>query len=174
MTKPFFQYDSKAATGFDVLPAGKYECFIESGAVKTASTGAPGINFKLKVRDDVEGQEHGGRVLFGKLWFTENTGGIINGFIKSLGAPEGKEFATIEELRDYAVGRAILAVVKVKPYQGVDQNEVSYMNASAIGGGKEDSPFDAAPSDDPFSRASEDPFKQGGGPIEVSDDDLPF
>lgn len=171
----FFKADHKEAKGFDVLPAGSYECFIESGTCKSATTGAPGIQFKLKVRDDVEGQLHGGRVLFGKLWFTENTTGIIQGFLKSIGVPDGKEFATAEEMRDYAVGRAILAKVVVKEYKGEDQNEVSYMNESKVGGGKVSDPFDV-PSDDPFKKTSvdDDPFATGGGPIEVSDDDMPF
>lgn len=175
---PFLKADStKASTGYAVLPAGKYECFIESGAVKTYSTKNKGIEFKLKVRDDVEGQDFGGRILWGKLFFTDNTEGVIQGFVKAIGTPDGHEFATIEDLKDYAIGRAILAQVKVTEYKGEDRNEVSYMNESKVGGGKIDNPLEMADNNDPFadtSRTDNDPFSTGGGPIEVSDDDLPF
>jgi hypothetical protein len=168
---------SKASTGFEVLPAGQYECFIESGAVKTYSTGSTGIEFKLKVRDDVEGQKYGGRALWGKLFFTANTEGVVQGFVKAIGTPDGHEFESEDDLKDYAIGRAILAQVKVTQYKGEDRNEVSYMNESKVGGGKIDNPLDIAAKQDPFadtSRTDNDPFAAGGGPIEINDDDLPF
>jgi len=167
---------SKASSGeFTPLPAGDYECFIESGAVKTATTGSQGIEFKLKVRDDVEGQKFGGRYLWGRLWCTPNTEGIVQGFVKAIGAPDGHEFATIDDLKDYAIGRAVLAKVKESSYvkngQTIPTNEVSYMNESKVGGGKIDSPFDTPATSGPVS---DDPFATGGGPVTVDDSDLPF
>lgn len=167
-TKPFFQTDHAQAgnTDFELMPAGKYECFIESGIARKASTGATGLEFTLKVRDDVEGQKFGGRKLWYRLWFTENTGGIVNGFLKTIEAPDGMEFPTAQSMIDYALNRAVVAVVKHNTYEGKVREEVSYINSSVIGGGKVDSPFDTTPMHDPFA--------QGSGPIEVSDDDLPF
>lgn len=149
---------SKASEGFTAIPEGNYETFIESGAKKTGPTGTEYIAFKLKVRDDIEGQSHGGRVLFGNLYFTENTTGIVNGFLKAIGTPDGKEFATIEDLIKFATGKAILAKVGQREYKGEIQNEVKYMNESKVGGGRLEDPF----------------AEETTAPIEVSDDDLPF
>lgn len=155
----FYKADkSKASTGFAVIPAGKYECFIESGQDKVASTGSPMIEFKLKIRDDIEGQEFGGRVLFGRLVFTENTEGIVNGFLQAIGVPDGHEFQTIQELVKFSTGKAVLANVKVTTYKGEERNEVSYMNESKVGGGK---------IEDPFANDNDVP------PV-VDDSDLPF
>lgn len=162
------KYDSSKATEgqFAPLPAGDYECIIESGAVKKGSTGNEYIDFKLKVRDDVDGQAYGGRVLWGKLHFTEASHGILMGFLKNIGTPEGKEFPTIESLKDYAVGKAISARVKITQWKGEDRNEVAYMNASKVGGGKIDNPLDDVPMNDPF--ANSDPTEL------LNSDDLPF
>lgn len=153
---------------FSAIPEGNYECFIESGVSKVAASGTKYIDFKIKVRDDVKGQAHGGRVLFGKLFFTEKTEGIVHGFLKAIDTPEGKDFGEdyINAIKDYATGKAILAVVGQREYKGEIQNEVKYMNASKVGGGRVDSPFDTvASNDDPFATDA---------PIEISDDDLPF
>lgn len=164
----FYKTDHSQAgnTDFEVLPVGKYECFIESGEPKKASTGSDGIEFVLKVRDDVEGQSYGGRKVWYRLWFTPNTDGIVQGFLKAIGAPDGKEFPTIKEFADYAVGRAVQANVKHREYQGKTYEDVNYLNASAVGGGKIDSPFDEQPMADPFAETA--------GTVEVDDDDLPF
>lgn len=172
---------SKASTGFTPIPAGKYEVLIETGAFKFASTGSPMINWKFAIRDDVEGQEaYKGRFLFSNLVFNENTEGMVNGFLKAIGAPDGMEFPDSSDLIKYAEGKAVLLNVKIKPYNGEDRNEVGFIEASKVGGGKEDDPFLAMNVADPLensgthTQVENDPFAQGSGPIEVSDDDLPF
>lgn len=151
---------------FEAIPEGKYEVIIESATPKQASTGTLGIEFVLKLRDDVEGQKYGGRKLWYYLWFNEKTTGIVNSFLVAIGSPDGKEYATAKEMADYAVGRAVVAVVKHEVYEGKTTAKPKYINESKIGGGKIDSPFDEQPMADPFSTNS--------GPIEISDDDLPF
>lgn len=153
-------------TDFELLPEGKYEAIIESGTLKKASTGSDGIEFVLKVRDDVEGQKFGGRKLWYRLWFTENTTGMVNGFLDSIGTPDGKEFSSAQEMADYATGRAVVAVVKHKLYEGKTSEDTKYLNKSLIGGGKIDSPF--------ATQAVADPFAAGPEGVKISDDDLPF
>lgn len=181
--KSFYKADhSKASEGFTPLPAGKYEAFIEAGAFSYASTGSPMIKWKLAIRDDVEGQEKfKGRILFSNLVFTESTEGVVAGFVKAIGAPDKMEFPQPQDMIDYATGKAVNISVKVKPYNGEDTNEVGFINASKVGGGKVDDPFLAMNVADPlenggnYTRVDEDPFAQNhSGPIEVSDDDLPF
>lgn len=176
----FIKADStKASTGFGVLPKGKYEVLIEGGQFKKASTGSDMINFAFVVRDDVAGQEqYKGRKLWSNLVFNENTEGVVQGFIKALGTPDGMEFPTHAAFIEYAKGKAVLLDVKIKQYQGDDKNEVGFIGESKVGGGKADDPFMATP--DPladgntYTRVEEDPFANSSGPIEVSDDDLPF
>lgn len=153
---------SKASQGFDVIPEGKYECFVEDGQFKTASTGSPMINWKFKIRNDVEGQKYGGRVLFNNLVFTEKTEGMVHGFLKAIGTPEGKEFKDYQDIINYAKGRAILVNVKVEQYKGNDVNRVSWVEESKVGGGRVDDPFTStAPAGN-------------SGAITISEDDLPF
>jgi hypothetical protein len=172
---------SKATEGFKPMPAGKYEAIIEAGAFKHASTGAPMINWKFAIRDDVEGQEvYKGRFQFSNLVFTEATEGVVNGFLKAIGVPDGMEFPDSQALIDYATGKAVEISVKIKKYEGEDRNEVGFINASKVGGGKVDDPFLTLNAGDPldnggtYTRVEEDPFANSSGPIEVSDDDLPF
>lgn len=162
------KYDSNKAgsNDFELLPEGKYECIIDTATPKVATTGTQGIEIVLTIRNDVEGQKFGGRKLWYRLWINENTEGIVHGFLKSIGTPEGKEFGSPQELATYAAGRAVSATVKHREYQGKTREDVPYLNASVVGGGKIDSPFDEQPMADPFA--------PGGGPIEVTDDDLPF
>lgn len=166
------RFDSKKATenNFAPIPAGNYECIIESGVCKKASTGTEYIDFKLKVRDDVEGQAHGGRILFGKVFYTEAAMGMFHGFLGSIGATEDMNFPNLEAVKNYAVGKAIGAKVKITKFEGEDRNEVGYMFTSKVGGGKIDDPLAMATG----GVQSNDPFAAGGGPIEISDDDLPF
>jgi len=168
-----FKLDKTKTNSFEVLPEGRYEVIIESGAVKNSSSGNPYIAFKLKVRNDVAGQSHGGRVVFYNLTFVDATEGIVHGFLAAIGTSEDKVFAgsfpskeLAEEIKNYAVGRAVIADVKIGQYKGADTNEVKYCVASNAGGGKVDGPFD--------DTATGDPFAQGAGPITISDEDLPF
>lgn len=153
----------KEASSFDVLPVGKYEVFIESGQPKTTSAGSPMINWKLNIRNDVE-QVGGGRKLFTNLVIQENTMGMVQGFLKAVGSPEGAEYATAQDVINFATGRAVKVSVKIVQYQGDDKNEVGYFMESDVGGGS------TAPSDDPFFAGA----GSAPAPIEVDEDDLPF
>lgn len=151
---------SQAQGGFEPIPAGKYEVIIESGQAKTTSAGSPMINWKLNVRSDVEGQNYGGRKLFTNLVIQENTMGMVQGFLKAIGSPDGAEYPNPQALIDFATGRAARVTVKITQYQGEDRNEIGYFMESEVGGGK---------TEDPFANAA-----QTGGPIEISEDDMPF
>lgn len=164
----------KEAGGFQPLPAGKYELFIESGEPKTTTAGSPMINWKLTVRDDVEGQQGGGRKLFTNLVFQENTEGMVQNFLKAIGSPDGVEYETTQEVIDFAKGKAVKATVKITTYKGEERNEIGYFMTSEAGGGKVEDPFGNA-AQTGGSKVDEDPFANtSGGPIEIDEDDLPF
>lgn len=165
----FDKSKAEQPTEFDALPAGKYEVFIEKGEVKQATTGSRYINFMLNVRDDHAPQKsYGGRKLFYRLFFTEKTVGIVHGFLEAIGTPQGKDFGDtpdiyIPNILAYATGKAALANVKVKVYNGNNQNEVSFLGASVIGGGKQDDPF-----------GQDEVAATNDGKVDVTEDDLPF
>lgn len=180
------KFDSKkASSGFAVLPAGKYEAFVDGGQFKTASTGSPMINWKFKIRNDVD-QEGKGRIIFNNLVFNAKTEGMVHGFLKAIGAPDGMEFNDYQDIINYATGKAILINLKVTQYKGEDQNNVSWVEASTIGGGRVDNPFgEAAPATaDPFANTDigdpfagqPDPFATGAytPPAQTDDEDAPF
>lgn len=158
-----------AASDFSPLAPGQYECFIEAGAVKQTQAGSPMINWKIKVRNDIPGQAGGGRVIFDNLVIQENTMGMVQGFIKALGVPDGHEFDSPDggatALRDYAVGRPVIANLKIGEWNGNERNEISYYKISQAGGTSPDVAKQSAP---------QDPFAAGNKPVEVSEDDLPF
>lgn len=169
------------AGNFENLPAGTYEVIISGGAFKRASTGSDMINWAFTVRDDVEGQEqYKGRKLWSNLVFNENTEGIVQGFLKAIDTPDGKEFASYDELIKYATGRAVSLKVNIETYQGDERNNVKSINAPKVEGGKVDNPLDTIASGDPldnggnYTKVENDPFANSSGPIEVSDDELPF
>ena len=59
------------------------------------------------------------------------------------------------------------------PYQGAQQNEQpSYQNQQSTN--NQQSISNQQPNQQNYTRTDDDPFSTGGGPIEVSDDDLPF
>lgn len=151
---------SEASGGFEPIPAGKYEVIIESGQAKKTSAGSPMINWKLNIRGDVPGQAYGGRKLFTNLVIQENTMGMVQGFLKAIGSPDGAEYPTEQSLIDFATGRAARVTVKISQWQGEDRNEVGYFMESEVGGGKVDDPFANAANNDK--------------PIEVNEGDLPF
>lgn len=150
----------EAQGGFAPITPGKYEVFIESGQVKLTAAGAPMINWKLTVRDDIEGQEFGGRKLFTNLVIQDNTMGMVQGFLKAVGSPDGAEYADAKAVVDFATGKAVRVSVKITEYKGEERNEVGYFMESEAGGGK---------MEDPFANAA-----QNDKPIEVDEEDLPF
>jgi single-strand DNA-binding protein len=61
------------------------------------------------------------------------------------------------------------------PYQGSQQSEQpSYQNQQSNQQYKQSNQQYQQPNQQNYTRTDDDPFSTGGGPIEVSDDDLPF
>lgn len=61
------QWDrTEAAADFVPLPAGQYECHVQSGELFTAKSGTPGYKLAFRVLDG----EHAGRQVWHDLWLT--------------------------------------------------------------------------------------------------------
>lgn len=174
-----FKFSKDKVSTFGPLPAGNYEVFItKAGPDYSKQKGTPYIDMQLTVRGDVDGQEqYKGRKIFHSLFFTDNTEGLVHGFLEAVDAPPGIEFddSTDETLMrgisKFIIGRPLQ--VKVTVYtgdNGNDYNRVSSVKLSEYGGvytpdNKETPPADSQQGD---------PFSYSGAPINISDDDLPF
>lgn len=184
-----FTFDEAQAQDFSPVPAGAYECFIVASKVdKSSQKGTDYIEMKLKIRADVN-QPNGGRTVFHSLYFTDKTTGMVHGFLKSIGTPQGKSFEGLKDIASYVKGKAILAHVVVNKYEDNDgnpkeNNKVKKVELSKIGG--ETDELEAATTTqssgdtNPFAgqgnytRVDDDPFANNGTTIDISDDDLPF
>jgi len=146
-----FVFDSsKASTGFEPIPVGtELEMIIQEAEVKTASTGTTFINMRVVVRDDVD-QPYKGYKIYHRLFFTEKTEGIIHGFLKAIGTPEGKAFDGIDDIKNYIIGKSFIGRVGQEESKGNIYNNISSVKESKY------STVDS------------------GQPIDIYDDDLPF
>lgn len=167
------------AGGFGPLPVGEYECIIDGAVYKRASTGSDMVAMKLKVRGDVPNQQGAGRVIFNNLVFNEKTAGMVQGFFKAVGIPDGHEFNSYEEIAQWITGKPIRAKLGIREYNGQENNEVKYVKEPQAGAPAPD----LSQAKDPFANgpvatppASQDPFAQGvyAPPAEISEDDMPF
>lgn len=189
----------KMGTGFELLPAGKYEVFIDTAVTGFAKSGNPQIKMKLKVRDDVEAQsQFKNRVLFYDLTYTDKTEFLFMNLLGAVQAPEGANFGSLEDIADYVAGKAVLADVSTRDYNGKTYQDVKSVTVTEVGGGRVDSPLaptsntppappvnytptysgkpanPAMPTAPAAGVGHEDPFANAKGPIEVNEDDLPF
>ena len=162
----FFTYDPKEAGnggGFEALPAGEYEVIISEAKVTTFASGNRGIKATLTIRDDVD-QEGGKRKVFDNFIEVPTAAFKFQNLAKGLEWAEGE---TVDTLEDYAA-KIQFAVVRVKlklkaatAQYSAGNEVVTYLPtqaASHSGGGF----------------GGQDPFKDDGKPIDISDDDMPF
>lgn len=136
--------DSAPKTEFKPVDEGEYEVEIVSYEYRTTATGKKQLNFKLKIREDVE-QKNRGRLLFHSI--TEKEGDRAFNFYhvnKLLTATKncpgykekfGKEF---DEVLQYLIGRQFLLFTTVedgnngRPFNRIDDDsfEPSKWNVS--------------------------------------------
>ena len=136
--------DSAPKKEFEPVEEGEYEVEIVSFEYRTTSTGKRQLNFKLRIRDDVE-QKNAGRILFYSITEKEGDRAFnyyrINKLLMSTkncpGYREafGKEF---DEVLQYLIGRQFLLYTSVvdgnngKPFNQIDDDtfEASRWNVS--------------------------------------------
>jgi hypothetical protein len=152
---------SDVNTGFEPLPVGEYECIISEVKVTQSSTNKPMLKLTLTVRDDVD-QEGGKRKFFDNMVEAENMMWKFQQVAKAAQLPAGQDIASLAEFASAIQYKPVRVKNKHRVYEGETQDTIKAFMESQVGGG------DAA------SRAAQDPFANGGSPIEVSDDDLPF
>lgn len=157
--------DSNVSTGFEIVKEGKYEATIIQAELKEFS-GQWSIGFDVEIRSDVQQDHQGAKILYNSLYLTssnaeyaESTEKKRNAFLVACGYT-GKKELDMEQVVKEIVGKNVYAYVKHQESKdGKVYPKVTFVAKSKVGG---------------ESAVSEDPFANKNGPIEVSEDDLPF
>lgn len=157
---------SKAEGGFTLLPEGEYEVFPVAADFSTSSNGNAMITVNYKIRDDVEQEGQGQELRFDRFTATEKAMWRIQAACKAAQFEQGVEFDSLEEFWASFKGKAIKVVVEHEEATfgknaGKTFPVVKGFKASEVGGEMK------------TDRKTDDPFS-GNGPIDISDDDLPF
>ena len=124
-----FSNDHKhaAQSEYSLKPEGDYEVIIKKIEEKKFSTGTPGINLKLLIRNDVPNQKFGNGFLFHTFWKRKQPTELdkqVNGYSygqlmdlsKSANLPDGKSYETLEEFFADLIDKCIRVTVKHDDY----------------------------------------------------------
>ncbi|CEG23159.1 hypothetical protein BN1080_02103 [Planococcus massiliensis] len=155
--------DHSQAPQFEEFKNGFYEAVVTEVKPTKTKGGKPMLVFNYIVRDDVNQPCKKKQINFDNFVIQEDNEyfpGFFNQRSKAYGIPNGVEFATYTEWGQSVVGNAVK--LKVEAVQSGQ-----YVNANVVGWYPTEHPLGSAP-------ATEDPFTNGSGPINVSDEDLPF
>lgn len=124
-----------AASGFDPVPIGQYECTVDkSEAVKTQN-GKPMIKVQFKVQTG----PHANRVIFNNFVVSPESPNAMGFFFRHMAALglDANYFAqrpSMQNISDALLGRSVVVGVKIRQYQGADQNEVTSIKPWTGGG----------------------------------------
>lgn len=99
-------------SGNELLPIGNYEVIIKSAALNATKNGAPYLDIRMVIRNDVE-QRYQNKYIFHSIWRKKNPSpqdiqvdgynfDLLMKLAKAAKLPAGKDYATVEELcRDF-------------------------------------------------------------------------
>lgn len=155
--------DYNQAPKFEEFKSGYYEAIVTEAKAEVASTGKNMIVFSYKVRDDVEQGMKNKSINFDRFVINEEAdyfAGFFNQRSQGYGIPNGVTFGSYTEWAQSVVGNPVK--LKVEAVQNGQ-----YVNANVKGWYPTAVPLDASAKAPAASTNS-------SGPIEVSDDDLPF
>lgn len=166
-------YSKASKNEFDLKPEDDYEVIIADISDKHSSTGNVGLNFKLKIRTDVENPAHG--MLFYTMWKNKNPAPIdkeVDGFpfkrlmwlAQTAGLQDGKSYEDFDSFLDDFIGKPLKVEVTYREYNGKLYETVSEIM-------KSDHPEITPDSDDNFAPAQELPFLNS---TSITSKDLPF
>lgn len=155
--------ENEVSTGFGIVEEGKYEVTIVS-AEPNEWQGNYSIKFGVEIRSDFTQKHQGAKVLYNDIYMSPGMAEYEDSrkqkmatFLKACGHPAGKEI-DLEDLARNIIGKGVLAYVKHKEdKEGKKWPRVTFVAPSAVAGIQVSN--------------------SGGnnkGPIEVSQDDLPF
>lgn len=180
-----FSQNNNAATG-GLKPAGDYETIITGIEERTNKNGKTSLNFKLIIRNDVDGQKYGNACLFFTIWkLREPTEadlsvngysyGTLMGVGKAVKLQDGKSYADLTEYCNDLVGKCVIAHVIHDTYNDVTREKVQYLAETKHADCKHKFK-EPAVTGETVAAPKAQAFAAGGAviPPTESDDDYPF
>lgn len=150
----FLKTDYSNTGDFSALPIGEYECIVSKTEMKTSQAGNTMIKVELTVREDVD-QKGKKRKFFDNLVVMDNMMWKFNQVAKAAELPEGEDLETPEDFAQAILYKPVRIKNKHELYNGENQDRVAAWKPSEAGGAGAGA-------------------VDGGGQIDISDDDLPF
>jgi hypothetical protein len=176
----------EADKGFGLIEPGDYEMFVSKAEWRTKNQKTPNFNLSLVIRTDVD-QDYKGRSVFHSFYISkdaekvETSMNMLQAFLHKIGATDGMDFTTEQEVAAFMVGKAVVGTVDTEEYNGKKNSRIQGFTVSDLLGraidteaGKKDTTMSKAADKKDYTRVDEDPFANDGKTIDISDDDLPF
>lgn len=153
---------------------GTYEVVVTKMEEATTKNGAEHVDVRLTVRNDLQQQEHKNQIIFHKVWKAKATGKYDMRFFNTMGKAaqlqQGKQYASIEELFKDFLGKPVKVQVK---NETSEYNGKTYENLNVKRWDKSDFPEVQHKFKSP-DEGEKNPYANSKGPVDISDDDLPF
>ena len=164
----------------NVIPAGTYKVIVTDIKFKTSSTGESSNDMQVFLT--IAEGDHAKRTLIDTI-YEKAFSWRLKPFLTACGIDMNREFSTAKELYEYGIraakGKTILAEITVRPYNGVDYNNVKDYaplpgSTTSVDDVLNEFDINVAPSK-PRLDDIPDLTEDVESPIaEVSEDDLPF
>lgn len=158
-----FKFDSNN-TGFETIEPGEYEVYMNNYTLKQSSTGKNMVVANYTIRPDVEQPAKNQEIRYDNFVVTEKAMWRFNSYAKAIGTPNGHDFGDAEGWAQAMLGKAVRVKTSLndKDYAQVDGfKQTKYPNFAIEPVIKKGAP-------------ASNPFAQPTGPIEISDDSMPF
>ncbi|WP_099974224.1 DUF669 domain-containing protein [Lactobacillus terrae] len=160
-------YSNTENREYTALPTDEYEMVIEDVVENATKNGAETLQLKLRVRKDLDkalpetNGKHHNRIVFMDNWKRKESKDYdwasIQNIFKAVGTDEGKEYNTIDDVRNALIGKP--AKVYVKEEENTYNGETRMVNRVA--------PWN-------FSETAYPMDPNANEAIEVKEEDLPF
>lgn len=163
----FFKMDeSTIKTGGGAIKEGDYEVIITTAVPKLSSTNKNMIVVDYEVRSDVDQEYQGWKLRFNNF-IIERSNGFTNKLLYACGWSEKEgnppNFTDLADMAQQLVGKTLVVTVEHEDYVDNEGSTRKRGKAKFTSRSKLSQPV-----------SSDDPFANSKGPIEVSEDDLPF
>ncbi|ULG73192.1 DUF669 domain-containing protein [Macrococcus brunensis] len=166
-----FKFDANN-TGFDTIEPGEYEVYMNNYTLGTAkSSGNEMITVNYTIRPDVDQPCKNQEIRYDNFVVTEAAAWRFNSYAKAIGTPDGHDFGDAKGWVKAMLGKPIRVKTSLndKDYAQVDAIKPSqfpnFTTPPVIKKGGQGQQG---------QQTSSNPFNNATGPIEISDDDMPF
>lgn len=166
-----FKFDENN-TGFEPIKAGEYEVYMNTYTLKTAKSGNEMIEVNYTIRPDVDQPAKNQEIRFDNFVITENSIWRIHALSKAVGVPSGYDFGTPQGWAQAMLGKPVKVKVGLREHNGNEYADVKGFMESEYKEFKTEPVIKKEQNQN--NQQSSNPFANANGPIDISDDDLPF